>query len=159
VDSHPIGDPDGRIGRLPVSREFGITGGVEAYFGVVGVFNVGGSWDFAQSYFNDVNNDGLPDFVLGTEVYFNHLECGVNGLADKELCVPTFSKDDSETRVPLTVQSVPLDNDDLADELQLLRELARPSDAPCRRGASLGRAMDRHRQHRRECDSADAAEG
>jgi RHS repeat-associated protein len=126
--SHPIGDPDRRIGRLPVSREFGITGGIEAYFGVVGVFNVGGSWDFAQSYFNDVNNDGLPDFVLGTEVYFNHLNCGANGLADKELCVPTFSKDDSQTRVPLTVQSIPLDNDDLAAELQLLRELAPPVD-------------------------------
>jgi len=126
--SHAIGDPGSKIDRLPVSREFGVTGGIEAYFGVVGVFNVGGSWDFAQSYFNDLNNDGLPDFVLGTEVYFNHLDCGGAGFADKELCIPTFSKDDSQTRVPLTVQSIPLDNTDVAEQVQRMRELAPPVD-------------------------------
>jgi len=128
--AHEIGDPNQSFRRLPSSHEFGIAGGIEAYFGVVGVFNVGGSWDFADSYFNDVNNDGLPDFVKGTQVLFNHLDCSANGgsLADKEKCIPTFGTDDSQTRNPLTVQSVPVSNDDLANQLQQLRELAPPVD-------------------------------
>jgi len=54
------------------------------------VFNVGGSWDFAQSYFNDVNNDGLPGLALGTEVYFNHLDCAGAVFTDSR-CVPRRS--------------------------------------------------------------------
>jgi RHS repeat-associated protein len=128
--AHLIGDPGDDVNRLPLSHSFGISGGIEAYFGIIGVFNVGGSWDFADSYFNDVNNDGLPDFVKGTQVLFNHLDCSSNGgsLADAEKCIPTFSPDDSQTRVPLTVQSVPVSNDDLANQLQQLRELAPPVD-------------------------------
>ncbi len=62
--------------RLPVQRSIGIQGGIEAYFGVYGVFNVGGQWSWVDSYFTDANGDGLPDLVRGSQVLFNHLVCG-----------------------------------------------------------------------------------
>ena len=60
---------------LPVQRTIGIQGGIEAYFGVYGVFNVGGQWSWVDSYFTDANGDGLVDLVSGTQVLFNHLVC------------------------------------------------------------------------------------
>jgi RHS repeat-associated protein len=115
---------------LPRESEFGISGGPEAYFGVFGVFNVGGAWSWADGYFTDANADGLPDYVKSGHVLFNHLDCSTNGgrLDDKTKCKPTFSEDDASTRVPLTVDAVPVSDDSAEQALQVARELAPPVD-------------------------------
>ena len=76
--------------EMPVQRSIGIQGGIEAYFGVYGVFNVGGQWSWVDSYFTDANGDGLPDLVRGTEVLFNHLVCGTG--SGVENCLPTVQR-------------------------------------------------------------------
>jgi hypothetical protein len=122
-------DVAGRFDSLPVEREFGITGGIEAYMGVVGVLNVGGEWSFADGYFTDANADGLPDYVVGGTVYFNSLVCtGGGGLSDPALCKPTFQTNDNQSRVPLDVDPVDDEDESATDTLQMLRELAPPVD-------------------------------
>jgi len=113
---------------VPVERQFGVTGGVEAYFGVFAMFNVGGSWNWSEGYFTDANADGLPDFAKGNHVWFNHLEC--SDPANQSTCVPHFSRDDtSRTRLPLDVADldVPVDPT-LAETLEMLRKLSPPID-------------------------------
>lgn len=108
---------------LPKESEFGITGGVEAYFGVALAFHAGGSWNWSDGYFSDVNGDGLPDFVKSGSVLFNHLDC----TADP--CEPTFASGDGQTRHPLDVTDVNHPSDTtLADQLDQLRELSPPID-------------------------------
>lgn len=113
--------------RLPVQRSIGIQGGIEAYFGVYGVFNVGGSWSWVDSYFTDANGDGLPDLVSGTDVLFNHLVCDPNATG-VEACLPTFTSSSAQTRVPLTDQTVPVSDASFAAMVDRLREAIPPVD-------------------------------
>lgn len=66
-------------------------GGPEAYVGLTVQFNVSAHFDIGTMYFTDVNADGLPDFVDGGTVYFDHLDNGV----------PTFSTTSAGTAVPI----------------------------------------------------------
>ena len=113
------------LNSLPIEREFGVDGGVEAYFGVVGVLHVGGDWSFSDGYFTDANADGLPDYVIGGEVLFNTLDCsGGSGLNDPAHCIPTFAAADGNSRVPLDVDPVDDADDSAGQTLQMLRELS-----------------------------------
>lgn len=123
-DAGTVADLD----NLPSETEFGVSGGIGAYFVAFGVFNVGGSWSFANSYFTDANGDGLVDFVTGGTVLFNHLNCSTGDLTDPNKCVPTFSSDDAQTRVPLDGQANAATDDSASQALQLLRDLAPPVD-------------------------------
>lgn len=113
---------------MPKEWSIGVQGGVEAYFGVYGVFNVSGSWSFVDSYFTDVNADGLPDMVDGTKVLFNHLDCGGANNDDPTQCKPTFSTDDTKTRVPLSAQAVPVTDDAYEQTVAQLRAAIPPVD-------------------------------
>ncbi|MDC5697944.1 hypothetical protein OO014_11795 [Intrasporangium calvum] len=116
--------------RLPVQRSIGIQGGIEAYFGVYGVFNVGGQWSWVDSYFTDANGDGLPDLVRGSEVLFNHLVCGppTPGVDPVDQCLPTFSASDANTRVPLTSSTISVTDPSFQQMVDRLREAIPPVD-------------------------------
>ena len=49
----------------------------EAYPVVTVALGIGTSVAWSDSYFSDVNSDGLPDFISGSKVLFNRLENGV----------------------------------------------------------------------------------
>ena len=52
--------------------------GAEGFaYGVNGLLDVSFTQTGATSYMSDVNGDGLPDVVIGTDVFFNHLVGGV----------------------------------------------------------------------------------
>ena len=126
---------------LPKETEFGVGGGVEAFFGVSVMFNAGGSWNWSKGYFSDVNGDGLMDWVKDSSVLFNHLECS----GDPEVCVPVFNDSDGETRAPLNIRPVSGAADESLEEtLALLRRLSPPVTLP-----PLGRAVRRHGSDRR----------
>ena len=112
------------VRRLPIEHEAGFGAGLEAYFGVFGMLNVSGQWNWSEGYFNDVNGDGLPDFVTGGKVKFNHLEC--TDPLDKATCTPTFDESDAKTRVPLTTNAPTsrTADPDVAARRQLLRDLS-----------------------------------
>jgi hypothetical protein len=82
----------GQLTGLSVDGNFGLQAAFEAYPGIEIAFGLGLDVTWGDAYFSDVNSDGLPDFVLKGDVYFNHL---VNG-------VPTFDKGNSAaTPVPI----------------------------------------------------------
>lgn len=119
---------DGAPPDLPKETSFGITGGVEVYFGVIAMFNAGGNWSWSDGYFTDVNADGLPDFARGSDVWFNHLGCPKPPLVGQ--CEPIFTKNDSsQTRLPLNVRAVNAANDNtLAQTIALIKRLSPPID-------------------------------
>ena len=79
---------------LPTESSFGVSVGPEAYVLVAGVMYAHG-WSFTtgNSYFSDVNGDGLVDFVHRGTVFFNHLD------TNKQ---PEFSVDSALTAVPIS---------------------------------------------------------
>ncbi|MGW5237402.1 toxin TcdB middle/N-terminal domain-containing protein [Monashia sp. NPDC004114] len=100
-----------------------LTGGLESYVGPAAMFHAGGSWNWSDRYFTDVNADGLPDFVDGNTVLYNRLDCSTTP------CTPTFSTSDAGTRVPLNVRDLAHDTDTTeAETLALLKSLAPPID-------------------------------
>ncbi len=66
--------------------------GAEAYFGANVFANQSETFSTSDTYFQDVNGDGLPDLVSGGQVLFNHL--GSDGL-------PTFTDNSADTPVPI----------------------------------------------------------
>ena len=81
----------GSLPRLSRDSSVGFQLAVEAHLVVnVGV-GIGGDISIGDSYFTDVNADGLVDFVSAGSVYFNRL------VAD----VPTFATGSTGTLVPL----------------------------------------------------------
>ena len=112
-----------KLDSLGKQSTFGITGGVESYIGAAAMFHAGGSWNWSDQYFSDVNADGLADFVNGNTVLYNHLDCSTTP------CTPTFSDSDASTRVPLNVRGVQHEADPKqAETLALLRSLSPPID-------------------------------
>ena len=92
--STTFGDPQKAQGITTLSREgnFSFEGALEAFPGVTAAFGLGVEVAWGDAYFADANGDGLPDYVSGGTVYFNHLE---NGL-------PQFvANDSSATPVPI----------------------------------------------------------
>lgn len=98
------------ISSLSNDNNIGLQIGIEANFGVTASFGLGMEVAWGDTYFTDVNADGLPDLVSGGTVYFNHLDDDDN---------PTFSTDSGATLVPLpTTGGTPSADNDLLDELQ-----------------------------------------
>ncbi len=93
--AEPGNAPATNLGGLSHESSVNFQLSVEAYIVVTAAFGIGGQVSIGDSYFTDVNADGLPDFISGGQVYFNHLVGGV----------PTFSTDDSLTSVPLPVNT------------------------------------------------------
>ena len=120
---HKIDD----ITSLPVQSSIGIQGGIEAYFGVYGVFNIGGQWSWVDSYFTDANGDGLTDLVMGTKVYFNRLVCAA-GVPTAATCLPTFSSTSAGSRVPLASSSLDPSDPAFAALVDKLRAAIPPVD-------------------------------
>lgn len=115
-------DVDG-LSSLPGEHEFGVDGGVDLNFGVSFSAHAGGSWNWSDGYFNDVNGDGLPDYVNGGHVLYNHLDCS------HDPCRPTFSGSDASTRLPLHVQDAGAAYSSTLDAtLAMLRRLSPPID-------------------------------
>lgn len=113
------------LDTLPGEAQFGLAGGIEAFFGIAAMFNAGGSWNWSKGYFSDVNGDGLPDWVNNTTVLFNHLRCD----GEPEVCRPTFDSSDGATRAPLNVRAVQGAADEaLRQTTELLRRLSPPVD-------------------------------
>jgi RHS repeat-associated protein len=65
--------------------------GPELYLGANVMYNHAETFTTSSVYFSDVNGDGLPDLVNGSQVSFNHLAGGV----------PTFTSNSSDTPVPI----------------------------------------------------------
>jgi RHS repeat-associated protein len=66
--------------------------GAEAYFGANVFANQSKTSTTSDTYFQDVNGDGLPDLVENGQVLFNHLDA--NG-------IPTFTANSADTPVPI----------------------------------------------------------
>lgn len=78
--------------HLPEDTSFGASGGLEAYFfGGSVMYQHGWSTSTGTSYFEDVNGDGMVDFVDGSTIWFNHLEDGQ----------PVFEATSANTAIPL----------------------------------------------------------
>ncbi|WP_205696105.1 SpvB/TcaC N-terminal domain-containing protein [Conexibacter sp. SYSU D00693] len=98
-ESGPTGEPrfseDKRtavdLSDLSTDFDVNVGGAVEAYLGASVQFSVGADVNVGEQYFTDVNQDGLPDFVSGGRVLFNHLDGDT----------PTFSRDSGRTEVPI----------------------------------------------------------
>src|SRR5690606_23610642 len=80
------------IGGLSSDNNIGAQYAVEAHLGVTASFGLGFDVAWGDSYFTDVNADGLPDFVTGGQIYFNRL----NGSG-----VPSFALLSTGTQIPL----------------------------------------------------------
>jgi RHS repeat-associated protein len=81
------------ITRLSTEGNFGLEGAFEAFPGATIAFGLGFEVSWGDAYFSDVNADGLPDYVSGGSVWFNHLD----GNGD-----PLFEKNNSDnTPVPI----------------------------------------------------------
>ncbi|HEX8600585.1 MAG TPA: SpvB/TcaC N-terminal domain-containing protein [Chloroflexia bacterium] len=89
TDGTPLPSLDGPgIGR---DSDMTFSGGGEVYVVASASFNVAETFTTGSTYFSDVNGDGLPDLVNGTEVLFNYLNNGV----------PEFTPDSTKTGVPV----------------------------------------------------------
>ena len=80
------------ITRLSTEGNFGLEGAFEAFPGVSIEFGVGAEVSWGDAYFSDANADGLPDYVSGGQVWFNHLDNNGN---------PTFEQGSGHTPVPI----------------------------------------------------------
>jgi RHS repeat-associated protein len=92
--STTFGDPEQAQGITKLSTEgnFSVEGALEAFPGVSVAFGLGAEVSWGDAYFADANSDGLPDYISGGTVYFNHLENGI----------PRFvANDSSATPVPI----------------------------------------------------------
>ena len=113
-DRDPVG---GDLSRLSRETNVNFQLSVESHIVVTAIFGLGLQVSIGDSYFTDVNADGLPDFVSGGSVYFNRLVDGV----------PTFQTGSSGTIVPLpTDGGTPVIESDQLDEVQADLEAASP---------------------------------
>jgi len=74
------------------SSSSSFSAGAEAYFGANVFANQSETTTTSDTYFQDVNSDGLPDLVVNGQVLFNHLDA--NG-------IPAFTANSSDTPVPI----------------------------------------------------------
>jgi len=88
------------LSRLSTEANIGLAGDIEAHFGVDVQFTISGDITIGEAYFADVNGDGLPDFVSGGTVYFNHLD-PITGN-------PTFEPSSANTPAPINTTSTTL---------------------------------------------------
>ncbi|GEM_PF-1329699 len=106
--SDPVSLPT--LKSLSREDEFNVQFAAEAHLGVTASFGVGTSIAKGDTYFTDVNADGLPDLVQGGKVYFNRLVDGV----------PTFAESSTGTAVPIATGATPEVANTAVDELREL---------------------------------------
>jgi YD repeat-containing protein len=123
VFSQDVYDVDG-IDNLSTDFGVGVGGGVEAYLGGSVQFSAGADVEVGEEYFEDVNNDGLPDFVTGGTVLFNHLD------ADG---IPSFERSSSATRAPIGVADLDFPHVGEMDELEADQRAGSPLQDTVRR--------------------------
>ncbi|AXH95673.1 SpvB/TcaC N-terminal domain-containing protein [Ornithinimicrobium avium] len=99
------------IDSLSFDQNVDVQLSVEAYLGVTVSFGLGTSVSWSNSYFSDVNSDGLPDLVNDGTVLFNHLD---------DQGRPTFESSSTNTVVPLPTGSGPAapPSSDLLQQIQ-----------------------------------------
>ncbi len=116
------GVPD--LDNLSTEFDIGVGAAVEAYVGGSVQFSVGANVAIGEEYFEDANDDALPDFVSAGKVYFNHLD---------EDGVPTFDSDSSQTRVPVGTRDVEADDIEEIDDLEADQRASSPLQDTVRR--------------------------
>ena len=105
------------ISELSKNSNFSFQVSAEAYPLVALGIGTGLGFSWSNTYFSDVNGDGLVDFVTGGTVYFNTLD------ADG---IPTFSTSSATTPIPLDPSPLPdLSSAELA-ELSATLDLQSP---------------------------------
>ena len=105
------------ISELSKNSNFSFQVSAEAYPLVALGIGTGLGFSWSNTYFSDVNGDGLVDFVTGGTVYFNTLD------ADD---IPTFSTSSATTPIPLDPSPLPdLSSAELA-ELSATLDLQSP---------------------------------
>ncbi|SOC52015.1 SpvB/TcaC N-terminal domain-containing protein [Ornithinimicrobium cerasi] len=80
------------IGGLSSDNNIGAQYAVEVHLGVTASFGLGFDVAWGDSYFTDVNADGLPDFVTGGQIFFNRLDASGT---------PSFAPLSTGTEIPL----------------------------------------------------------
>jgi hypothetical protein len=93
----PLEDVSG-INELSKNSNFAFQVSAEAYPLVALGLGTGLGFSWSNTYFSDVNGDGLEDFVTGGTVHFNALD---------EDGVPTFSTSSADTPIPLDPSPLP----------------------------------------------------
>ncbi len=115
-DRHPVtGLP---MNKLSTETNIGVSGDIEAHFGVDVQFTVSGDVTIGEDYFADVNGDGLPDFVSGGTVYFNH--------RDPVTGDPTFEPSSANTPVPINQKTTMLPTSQQITDLENQRRAQSP---------------------------------
>lgn len=114
----------GGLGGIGSSFQLGVGGGVEGYIGASVAFSAGGDVTVGEDYFEDVNNDGLPDFVSAGKVRFNHLDAAG---------VPHFTSSSEPTRVPIGVGDEELPDVQAIDDLHQQQKADSPLQDTVRR--------------------------
>ena len=105
------------ISELSKNSNFNFQISAEAYPLVALGIGTGLGFSWSNTYFSDVNGDGLVDFVTGGTVHFNTLDA--NG-------IPTFSTSSATTPIPLDPSPLPdLSSAELA-ELSATLDLQSP---------------------------------
>ena len=100
-----------RIESLPgLSKDssFAFQVSFEAYPLVAIGVGTGLAFSWSQSYFTDVNADGLVDFVHQGQVYFNRVDSAG---------IPRFSTSSADTAVPLGTSRLPVASSEQLDEV------------------------------------------
>jgi RHS repeat-associated protein len=92
--------PVNGLNKLSTQTNVGLAGGFEAHLEAVDLqFILSGDVTIGDGYFADSNGDGLPDFVSGGVVLFNHLDPSGN---------PTFESTSAHTPVPVAESTTTL---------------------------------------------------
>ncbi len=113
-DKHPVVG----LSKLSTETNIGLAGDIEAHFVVDVQFTVSGDITVGEDYFADVNSDGLPDFVSGGTVYFNHL--------DRTTSNPTFEPSSANTLAPINTTTTTLPASQQITDLENQRRAQSP---------------------------------
>ncbi|MFL6653730.1 MAG: toxin TcdB middle/N-terminal domain-containing protein, partial [Sulfurifustis sp.] len=107
-----FGDPVSLPTLPAISREHvtSTTIGAESYLGLPAMLDVNRATTEADTYFSDVNGDGIPDLVTGGRVLFGYLN------AER---VPTFSANSADTPVPVGTGAI--DTTDLLEDASAIQ--------------------------------------
>ncbi|CAA9362455.1 MAG: hypothetical protein AVDCRST_MAG93-7739, partial [uncultured Chloroflexia bacterium] len=105
------------ITKLSTEGNFGLEGAFEAFPGATIAFGVGAAVAWGDAYFSDVNSDGLPDYVSGGQVWFNHLDA---------TGTPTFEQGSGNTSVPIANASASVDLPQSVKDMQTKLTAANP---------------------------------
>ena len=106
------------ITTLSKEGNFGLEGAFEAFPGITVAVGLGFEVSWGDAYFTDANGDGLPDYVSGGVVWFNHLDANGD---------PKFvAGDSSDTPVPILDASASVALPQKVTDVQSKLEAANP---------------------------------